>query len=71
VGDNGNDTILGWEGNDTIWGGIGSNSLDGGDDDDLFHAQNGTADTINGGKGDDEANVDMIDVVDNVEVVNY
>jgi Ca2+-binding RTX toxin-like protein len=73
TGDYGNDNISGGAGNDTIYGGAGNDLLDGGDDNDLFYAIDGSdwEDTVLGGKGSDEADLDLDDLFEDIEVVNY
>jgi Ca2+-binding RTX toxin-like protein len=79
LGRGGNDTIRGRRGNDVIRGGIGNDRLYGGPGRDLIlgepgndrlYARDGVRDTLNGGPGFDEAWVDSLDVVRNVERVH-
>ena len=66
----GHDTILGLIGNDKIFGSAGTDLLDVGHDDDRFFAADGEPDTVTGGAGDDEGDVDdALDVADGVEVI--
>lgn len=58
IGGDGNDSCYGEGGSDTITGGSGADYLSGGDDNDYFYAFDGTGDTINGGNGWDQAQVD-------------
>ena len=58
--DHGKDTIYGAGGNDTLNGQAGANLLFGGDGDDVLLADgNFTIDTLDGGAGDDTAQVDV------------
>jgi Ca2+-binding RTX toxin-like protein len=64
VGSNAAETLAGAAGNDQVTGGAGIDSLSGGDGDDLLDARDGTAkDTVSCGDGQDEAIVDLIDVI--------
>ncbi len=75
-GGNGNDSLVGGPGNDDLWGDAGNDTMLGGigsptsgDGDNDFHAQDGEADTIIGGRGNDKASVDPIDSVTHVETI--
>jgi Ca2+-binding RTX toxin-like protein len=79
LGRGGNDTLRGRGGNDVIRGGIGNDSLYGGPGrdrilgepgNDKLYSRDGSRDTLNGGPGFDEAWVDGLDVVKNVERVH-
>ena len=79
LGRGGNDTVRGRGGNDVIRGGTGNDRLYGGPGRDLIlgepgndrlYARDGVRDTLNGGPGFDEAWVDALDVVRNVERVH-
>jgi hemolysin type calcium-binding protein len=79
LGRGGNDTLRGRGGNDVIRGGIGNDRLYGGPGRDQFfgepgndrlYSRDGRRDTLNGGPGFDEAWVDSLDVVKNVERVH-
>jgi Ca2+-binding RTX toxin-like protein len=79
LGRGGNDTIRGRRGNDVIRGGTGNDRLYGGPGrdyilgepgNDRLYARDGVRDTLNGGPGFDEAWVDSLDVVRNVERVH-
>jgi Ca2+-binding RTX toxin-like protein len=63
----GNDFMKGGDGNDTLTGGAGTDYLDGGRGDDVIHANDGEADTVLGGPGVDQAEVDPFDSVSGVE----
>ena len=65
----GADTLRGGQGNDYLDGGAGADLLSGHAGNDRFIASDGAADTVSGGAGDDEADVDeLLDVSDSVEV---
>ena len=66
----GNDVLQGGIGNDRLYGGLGRDSLVGGPGNDRLYARDGRRDTVDGGGGFDEAWVDRLDVVRNVERVN-
>ena len=66
----GNDVLYGDVGNDRLHGGKGHDVLRGGAGNDLLYARDGTRDVVNGGPGFDEAWVDRLDVVKNVERVH-
>jgi Ca2+-binding RTX toxin-like protein len=66
-GRGGNDVLRGGSGNDRLWGGPGRDVLLGGPGNDLLYARDGTRDTVDGGPGFDQAWVDRLDVVKNVE----
>ena len=79
VGLGGNDTLYGRRGNDVLRGGIGNDRLSGGlgrdflsgePGNDRLYARDGQRDTVFGGPGFDEAWVDGLDVVRNVERVH-
>jgi Ca2+-binding RTX toxin-like protein len=79
LGRGGNDTLRGRGGNDVLRGGTGNDRLYGGPGRDRFfgeagndrlYARDGVKDTLNGGPGFDEAWVDSLDVVRNVERVH-
>ena len=79
VGLGGNDVLYGKRGNDVIRGGIGNDRLYGGPGrdymlgepgNDRLYARDGQRDTVYGGPGFDEAWVDGLDVVRNVERVH-
>jgi Ca2+-binding RTX toxin-like protein len=63
----GNDVADGGIGNDRTYGGKGRDVLRGGVGNDRLYARDGRRDVINGGPGFDEAWVDQLDVVTNVE----
>jgi hypothetical protein len=69
-GRGGNDIVDGGIGNDRAWGEPGRDSIIGGAGNDRLHARDGQRDTLNGGPGFDEAWVDRLDVVRNVERVH-
>jgi Ca2+-binding RTX toxin-like protein len=67
-GDNGNDSLVGEAGNDVLTGGVGNDVMLGGDDDDRFVANDGEADTLDGGPGNDSATADEPgDNISNIE----
>jgi hypothetical protein len=66
----GNDVVEGDIGNDRLYGGKGHDVLRGGPGNDRLHARDRTRDVVNGGPGFDEAWVDRLDVVRNVERVH-
>jgi len=66
----GNDVVRGGVGNDRLYGGKGHDVLLGGPGNDRLYARDGTRDVVNGGTGFDEAWVDRLDVVKNVELVH-
>jgi Ca2+-binding RTX toxin-like protein len=69
-GEAGNDLIYGqWHG-DTIYGGPGQDTIHGGSGHDRIFDRDGSIDTIFGDEDDDEAEVDITDIVSGVEVVN-
>jgi len=79
LGRGGNDTLYALPGNDVADGGIGNDRvyagtcrdvLRGGAGNDRLYARDGRRDAINGGPGFDEAWVDQLDVVTNVERVH-
>jgi Ca2+-binding RTX toxin-like protein len=55
----GRDTCIGGAGDDTLVGGVGADSLAGGPGDDTFFAQDGQADTLFGGIGNNSAKYDV------------
>lgn len=57
-GGSGDDSVSGGSGNDTISGGIGIDALYGNGGNDSFFEYDGYADTLNGGSGTDNAQVD-------------
>jgi Ca2+-binding RTX toxin-like protein len=69
-GRSGNDVLQGGIGNDRLYGGLGRDSLDGGRGNDRLYARDNRQDTVNGGPGFDEAWVDRLDLVRNVERVH-
>jgi Ca2+-binding RTX toxin-like protein len=78
-GTSGNDTLIGsagantltaGQGNDTIEGGAGNDMLNGGNGDDTIRARDGFADLVNCGPGNDTAEVDTLDRVEDCETVN-
>jgi hypothetical protein len=78
-GAGGNDTLIGNDaindlsggrGNDRIDGGRGNDVLAGGAGDDTIDAQDGFADFVACGPGNDTANVDTLDIVTECETVN-
>lgn len=69
-GRGGNDVIRGGTGNDRLWGGPGRDLILGEPGNDRLYARDGVRDTLNGGPGFDEAWVDSLDVVRNVERVH-
>jgi uncharacterized delta-60 repeat protein len=78
-GGGGTDRIFAHDGEDTLRGGHGTDYLDGGDGadsfaghggNDRFIANDGAADTLDGGSGDDEAEVDeLLDAAEGVELL--
>jgi Ca2+-binding RTX toxin-like protein len=70
-GNEGNDTLEGLAGNDDLTGGDGFDTMRGGVDNDVIHADDGSADYIDGGPGHDTAYVDSIlDTVVGVETIH-
>jgi RTX calcium-binding nonapeptide repeat (4 copies) len=69
-GRGGNDVLQGGVGNDRLTGGLGRDYIVGGPGNDLLFARDGARDTVFGGPGFDEAWVDRVDVVRNVERVH-
>lgn len=69
-GRGGNDVLQGGTGNDRLYGGPGRDSLVGGPGNDRLYARDNLRDTVNGGPGFDEAWVDRLDRVRNVERVH-
>jgi Ca2+-binding RTX toxin-like protein len=69
-GRGGNDVLQGGIGNDRLTGGPGRDFLVGGPGNDRFFARDSARDTVFGGPGFDEAWVDRVDVVRNVERVH-
>jgi Ca2+-binding RTX toxin-like protein len=79
-GDDGPDELIGDEGDDEIDGGSGEDSLDGGPGadmmlgrtgDDTFFAADGTADSLDGGYGTDDAYIDpALDSVFRIEIIH-
>jgi Ca2+-binding RTX toxin-like protein len=76
IGGSGNDTLIGGSGDDTIIGGAGRDLMygdeavdEGGGYDDVFVNDDGEADTIDGGGGDDEAEEDPLDTITNVKTI--
>ena len=69
-GRRGNDVLQGGGGNDRLFGGVGRDSLVGGPGNDRLSARDGERDAVNGGLGFDEAWIDRLDVVRNVERVH-
>jgi hypothetical protein len=70
IGTAGTNDLNGGRGNDTIDGGLGNDLLSGGAGDDTINAQDGFADFVACGPGNDTANVDTLDVVSECEIVN-
>jgi Ca2+-binding RTX toxin-like protein len=68
-GRGGNDVVDGGTGNDRAYGDAGRDNIVGGVGNDRLYARDGRRDTLNGGPGFDEAWVDRLDVVRNVERV--
>ena len=67
-GGEGNDSITGADGHDTLGGDNGVDTLRGGIGDDTFWARdNGTADVVDGGDGNDRAKVDPNDTLTSIE----
>jgi Ca2+-binding RTX toxin-like protein len=69
-GRGGNDVLNGGIGNDRLYGGLGRDSLVGGPGNDRLYTRDGRRDIVNGGPGFDQAWVDQLDVVRNVESVH-
>jgi Ca2+-binding RTX toxin-like protein len=69
-GRGGNDVLRGGIGNDHLYGGPGRDRIFGEPGNDRLFARDGNRDTLNGGPGFDEAWVDSLDVVKNVERVH-
>ena len=69
IGNAGANTLLGVDGNDTLDGGAGNDVLSGGDGDDTIRARDGFADFVNCGPGNDTAEVDTLDRVEDCENV--
>jgi len=65
----GNDVLYGGAGNDRLAGGTGRDDLYGQRGNDRFTARDGARDVVSGGPGFDQAWVDQLDVVKNVERV--
>jgi Ca2+-binding RTX toxin-like protein len=71
VGDAGINSLSGGDGNDTIDGGSGNDFLNGHGGDDTINANDGFADRVTCGPGNDVANVDEFDILtDDCETVN-
>lgn len=77
-GGDGNDTVAGGQGDDEVHGGTGAdilnsgqgvNRLYGDDGDDVFYTRNSLVDSLDGGTGYDQAQVDSNDVLSNVEAL--
>jgi Ca2+-binding RTX toxin-like protein len=66
-GDYGNDTLYGGNGNDLMNGGVGIDVYYGQDGDDTIYARNGTPSLVNGGAGNDHAQVDDNDIKQSLE----
>jgi Ca2+-binding RTX toxin-like protein len=69
-GRGGNDVVDGGTGNDRAYGDAGRDNVIGGVGNDRLYGRDGRRDTLNGGPGFDEAWVDRLDVVRNVERVH-
>ncbi|MDP9476033.1 MAG: hypothetical protein M3R38_10170 [Actinomycetota bacterium] len=67
MGGEGDDALFGMGSNDAIFGQTGADDLDGNDF--LFGAEDGEADTVVGGPGDDVCVVDEMDSVSECENV--
>jgi Ca2+-binding RTX toxin-like protein len=67
-GGGGNDSLYGQQNADSLWGGAGSNFLNGGGGADTIYARNSRQDTVIGGAGFDQAQVDGTDVMVNNDV---
>ena len=65
-GDGGSDTLFGGIGPDIVTGGPDSDAMDGGANSDILHAQDGFADTVDGGTEVDAADFDPNDVLSNI-----
>ena len=61
VGGAADDTIIGWGGNDVLTGGGGEDLMQGAAGNDQFIADDGFADTLDGGAGTDGAESDELD----------
>ena len=70
TGTGANDVLQGGVGNDRLTGVPGRDYIVGGPGNDLLFARDGARDTVFGGPGFDEAWVDRVDVVKNVERVH-
>jgi Ca2+-binding RTX toxin-like protein len=69
-GGQGNDTMRGGQGNDTFFAGHGDNVIYGGAGDDVIYANNGFADTIVGGAGNNTATIDYnLDLLYNIQTI--
>jgi Ca2+-binding RTX toxin-like protein len=68
-GRGGNDVLQGGIGNDRLYGGSGRDTLTGGPGNDRLYARDARRDVVNGGPGFDQAWVDQLDQVSNVERV--
>lgn len=69
-GRGGNDVLQGGKGPDRLYGGPGRDSLAGGPGNDRLYSRDNRRDTVNGGPGIDEAWVDHLDRVRNVERIH-
>ena len=63
----GDDVIFGGLGNDTLYAGGGSNQLSGQNGNDTLYSRNGVLDFLDGGIGNDAAQVDAIDRTSGIE----
>ncbi len=68
-GEYGNDTLYGGNGTDLMTGGVGIDQYYGGNDNDTLDARNGTQDLVNGGAGNDTAQVDSNDIKQSLEIL--
>ena len=69
LGQGGNDHIRGYSGADHIVGGLGRDVLSGNRGPDVLQSSDGMADLVRGGRGEDQATVDPLDVVTGLEEV--
>ena len=70
-GGRGDDRLFGGDGNDDLAGDSGNDELFGEDGDDELKADDDYHDDVDGGDGDDSANIDFFDFVTRVDDVNF
>jgi Ca2+-binding RTX toxin-like protein len=68
-GEEGNDTLKGGDGNDKLFGGSGADTIDAGNGDDTIQSNDGVADKVACGPGNDSVVADTVDDLTDCEAV--